>query len=149
MAIAILVDEPFRSLVPTSQLKAAIVAALEFESAEGDVTLVITDDEAIAALNRRFLGKEGPTDVLSFPAQDEGNAFALPPDSPSYLGDIVIAYPYAAAQARSLNRPVTAELSLLTVHGVLHLLGYDHAEPEEREVMWDRQERILAGLRSS
>ena len=64
----------------------------------------------------------------------------------AYLGDIVIALPFTRRQAAALNRPLIDELRLLAVHGVLHLLGYDHAEPEEEAVMWAKQDAILAGL---
>ncbi|MCS7039113.1 MAG: rRNA maturation RNase YbeY [Anaerolineae bacterium] len=145
--ITIRVLPEFESLVPTDRLEAAVAAVLAREGAEGDVTLVICDDATIADLNRRFLGEEGPTDVLSFPAQDKAEThFVVPSEMPPYLGDIVIAYPYAAAQARRLGRRVEDELELLAVHGTLHLLGYDHADPGGQRVMWARQEAILTDL---
>lgn len=147
MSITIRVLPEFEGLVPTERLKAAVAAVLTREGAEGDVTLVICDDATIADLNRRFLGEEGPTDVLSFPAQDKAEThFVVPAEMPPYLGDIVIAYPYAAAQARRLGRRVEEELELLAVHGALHLLGYDHADPGGHQVMWARQEAILTDL---
>jgi probable rRNA maturation factor len=148
MTIEIHVDEPFQSAVSSGQLKTAIAAALAYESVQGDVTLFVGDDDVIADLNLRFLGNSGPTDVLSFPAQPTEDAFVLAPGAEPYLGDIVIAYPYAAAQATQHGRNVVNELNLLAVHGILHLLGYDHAEPEEKAVMWARQDAILAGMRS-
>jgi probable rRNA maturation factor len=147
MTITIHVLPEFEGLVPTGRLRAAVAAVLAREGVEGDVTLLICDDATIADLNRRFLGEEGPTDVLSFPAQDEAEThFVVPEDMPPYLGDIVIAYPYAAAQARQLGRRVEDELELLAVHGALHLLGYDHADPNGEQAMWARQEAILAAL---
>ncbi len=148
MTIEIHVDEPFRSAVSSDQLETAIAAALAFEKVQGDVTLIVGDDDAIAELNLRFLGNPGPTDVLSFPAQADDDAFVQAPDTNPYLGDIVIAYPYTAAQAAQHDRNIVDELNLLAVHGTLHLLGYDHAEPEEKAAMWARQDAILAGMRS-
>lgn len=150
MSIVIQVLDPFQHLVSTDRLQAALAAVLVQENASGDVTLVLTDDPTIADLNRRFLDQDGPTDVLSFPAQDASpTTFVLPPDVDPYLGDIVIAYPYAAAQAERLGHAIADELDLLTVHGALHLLGYDHAEPEEEAAMWARQDAILRALRLS
>lgn len=139
-------DESFQSPELAKLLEKAVAATLAAENAQGDVTLVVTDDNAIAELNQRFLGKPGPTDVLSFPAQTTTDVFVPAPDAEPYLGDIVIAYPYASAQARRDGRDVIAEMMLLAVHGTLHLLGYDHAEPEEKAIMWARQDAILAGI---
>ncbi len=147
MPIVVNVEEPFARLVPVERLHAALTAALAFEQASGDVTLLITDDATITDLNRRFLGVEGPTDVLSFPAQDEPDSpFTLPPDFEPYLGDIVIAYPYTAHQAEELGRRVDDEMELLAVHGALHLLGYDHVDPAAEAGMWARQDAILRTL---
>ncbi len=147
MTITIDVARPYVKLVSEPRLQAALAAVLAFEQAAGDITLVVTNDEAIADLNHRFLGVEGPTDVLSFPAQDEADSpFALPPDLPPYLGDIVIAYPYTARQAEQLGHPIQDEMDLLAVHGALHLLGYDHDEPGAEAAMWARQDAILSTL---
>jgi probable rRNA maturation factor len=107
------------------------------------VTIVVADDDMILALNRQFRGIDVPTDVLSFPA----DAPPVPaPDEPPYLGDIVIAYPYAAAQALHEQRALDDSLVLLTVHGVLHLLGYDHDTRERRAAMWTAQAAALNAL---
>jgi len=148
MTIEIHVDEPFQSAVSSDQLETAIAAALAFENVQGDVTLIVGDDDVIADLNLRFLGNPGPTDVLSFPAQADDGAFVQAPNTNPYLGDIVIAYPYTAAQAAQHDRNIVDELNLLAVHGTLHLLGYDHAEPEGKAVMWARQDAILAGMQA-
>jgi probable rRNA maturation factor len=148
MTIEIQVDEPFRSAVSSHQLESAVAATLAYENVLGDVTLIIGDDDAITDLNLRFLGNPGPTDVLSFPAQESDDAFVQAPDADIYLGDIIIAYPYAAAQAAQQGHSIMDELNLLAVHGTLHLLGYDHAEPEEKADMWNRQDAILSGMRS-
>ncbi|MCO6449394.1 MAG: rRNA maturation RNase YbeY [Caldilineales bacterium] len=149
MAIELDIDDEFEALVSSPRLERAINRALEYEQIEGDITVVVTNDAEIAELNQRFLGHSGPTDVLSFPAfTDEEHKFSLPPGFAPYLGDIVIAYPYSARQAEERGGAIADELDLLVVHGVLHLLGYDHAETEEEAVMWARQEAILASLRA-
>ena len=114
---------------------------------------MVTSDEAVQQLNRDYRGVDAPTDVLSFAAQessDEEPELVLPPEVAAelaaYLGDIVIAYPYAARQAARFGNSVAAELRLLTVHGVLHLLGYDHATPAEEAAMWAIQEQVLAAF---
>lgn len=120
-------------------------AALLFENAPPDTSLaiVITGDDQLQALNRQFLGIDAPTDVLSFPAGEN----ELDPDTGEvYLGDVLISYPRAWAQAEAGGHPVKEELRLLVVHGVLHLLGYDHARPEEKTAMWAAQAEILGRL---
>lgn len=148
MPVTIEILEPFQGRVSASRLQLAIETVLAQEHAAGDVTLLIADDPTIADLNRRFLGQDGPTDVLSFPAQEDGpSAFVLPPELDPYLGDIIIALPYTQRQAQELGRDLGDEMDLLAVHGALHLLGYDHAEPGDEAAMWARQEAILRDLR--
>ena len=103
---------------------------------ESALTIAITDDNAVAALNRQFRGVDAPTDVLSFPMDS----------LPHYLGDLVIAYPYAKAQAEREGHALADSLTLLVVHGTLHLLGYDHDTPEHRAEMWAEQEAALIAL---
>ena len=145
--IVVEIDENYAAEVDAHDLGRAIVAALLAEDRpEGEVTLLVTDDEAVAAYNQQYRGVEGPTDVLSFAAQEPTPGFITAPEMAAYLGDIVIALPFTRRQAAALNRTLIAELRLLAVHGVLHLLGYDHAEPEEEAIMWAKQDAILAGL---
>lgn len=136
----------FAGLVPVERLERAVVATLQYEEQPGEVTVVVTDDEGIRELNRDFMDEDEATDVLSFPAQEDGGLFIGAPGSDDYLGDVVISYTRAAAQALEQEHSLERELDLLVVHGVLHLLGYDHAEPEERDEMWACQDEILAGL---
>ncbi len=145
-AIVVEVDDEFADRVNGADLVAAVEAALEAEGRSGEVTVVITTDEAVAELNLQYRETDGPTDVLSFPAQDPTPGFVSAPEMASYLGDIIIALPFTERQAASLNRPLQAELRLLAVHGTLHLLGYDHAEPVEEADMWARQDAVLARL---
>jgi probable rRNA maturation factor len=149
-AVSVQVDERYTAEVDAEDLARAVAVALSAEGhGEAEVTLLVTGDEEVRALNLQFLGEDNPTDVLSFPAIETSPAEAAPPfvaapEAASYLGDIVIAYPYARHQAEELGRSVADELRLLAVHGTLHLLGYDHAEPEEETAMWARQNAILA-----
>jgi probable rRNA maturation factor len=100
--------------------------------------VVLVDDDHIAALNRTYRDVIGPTDVLAFPMA-EGRFGKLTPDC---LGDVVISAETALRQARGGD--LRAEFALLLVHGILHLLGYDHGTPRQRERMWKRQEAVLA-----
>ena len=97
-----------------------------------ELSLSFVDEDEMGDLHRRFMGEEGPTDVLSFPMGD------VDEDGLSVLGDVVIA---PAVAARNNPDDPDAELRLLVVHGILHVLGYDHEEPDERAEMWRRQER--------
>lgn len=103
--------------------------------------IVITDDSQLQKLNREFLGIDEPTDVLSFPADETD-----PDTGELYLGDILISYPRALAQSRSGGHSLQDEVQLLVVHGVLHLLGYDHDEESTSAEMWAAQAKILNTL---
>ncbi len=143
--ISIQIDEPFLAEVDAADLAHVIAVALAAEGYEsGEATLVITDDAAVAALNRQYRAIDGPTDVLSFSAVEPTPGFVSSPEAAAYLGDIVVALPFTRRQAATLGRPLADELRLLAVHGALHLLGYDHAEPDEEAAMWARQDEILA-----
>jgi probable rRNA maturation factor len=106
-----------------------------------DLSIVITSDDHLQELNLRHLGIDATTDVLSFPAEETD-----PDTGDLYLGDILISYPSAQAQSETGGHTLQDELQLLVVHGVLHLLGYDHAEPEEKRRMWHAQENILNAI---
>ena len=122
-----------------SSVDAFVSAALQHLGlGEVEVSIVFCDNAFIHPLNRDYRGKDSPTDVLSF-AQREGD-FANPNDP--VLGDIIISVEQTEAQAKSHQVSFTQELSLLLVHGLLHLLGYDHIEDDEAEVM-QAQEKVL------
>ncbi len=125
-----------------SDVERAALAALDSENAEsGAITIVLTDKARMQTLNREFSGNDISTDVLSFP---DGT---IDPDlNLMYFGDIIIAVPIAQAQAKSEGHSTNDELMLLTVHGTLHLLGFDHKLPQEKDRMWIHQERILNQL---
>jgi probable rRNA maturation factor len=109
---------------------------------EAEVSVLLTDDAGIAELNAAYRGKDGPTDVLSF-AQREGEG--ADPEDP-VLGDIVISIERAKEQAERYGHSVAREVGFLAVHGLLHLLGYDHETPEDEAVMMARTEAILEPL---
>jgi probable rRNA maturation factor len=111
-----------------------------------EVALLLVDQDTIAALNQRHMGKDGPTDVLSFPIDEPGE---VPPDVPAILGDVVLCPDVCAVQAPRFSRSEHEELQVLTVHGLLHLLGMDHADPASEAAMFGLTDRILADYRSS
>jgi probable rRNA maturation factor len=136
----------FARALSEEHLAAAAQATLRQQGASGQMTLVITDDPGIQELNRDFLGIDAPTDVLAFSVQEEDEPFVVAPEAQGYLGDVIVSYPRAMAQAEELGHPLELELNLLIVHGVLHLLGYDHADEAEKTVMWAQQDAILRDL---
>jgi len=146
--INVQVDESFASEVDAADLARLVEATLLAEGhPDSEVSVVVTTDEALAELNQQYRGVAGPTDVLSFAAQEPAPGFVSAPEAATYLGDVLIALPFTRRQAASLGRDLADELRLLAVHGTLHLLGYDHAEPGEEARMWARQDEILTGLK--
>jgi probable rRNA maturation factor len=139
---------------------AEAVLAEEGVRGETEVSLLFVDEEAIADLNARFLGREGATDVLAFPIDDEpvesgrspdsggsGPGFASEPeDVPTLLGDVVICPAVAERNAPEHAGSYDDELALLVVHGLLHILGMDHEDPAEAEAMEARERELLARL---
>lgn len=111
------------------------------EKIDADISIVLTDDKQLHELNKEFLDVDSPTDVLSFPASETD-----PETGTVYLGDILISIPRASQQAESAGHPLAAEVQLLTVHGTLHLLGFDHASDEEKTIMWGKQAEVLQRL---
>ncbi|GAA4818453.1 rRNA maturation RNase YbeY [Tomitella cavernea] len=112
-----------------------------------ELSMTMVDIATMADLHVRWMDLPGPTDVMSFPMDEMtpgGRPDATEP-GPAVLGDIVLCPEFADGQAREAGHPVEHELALLTVHGVLHLLGYDHAEPEEEREMFALQAELLAG----
>jgi len=106
---------------------------------EAEVGCLLVTDRRIRALNRRYRGEDFPTDVLAFP-QGEGGG---PPGHPGLLGDVVISVETAARQAARAGHSLEREAALLLIHGILHLLGHDHATAAERRRMWALQRRLL------
>ncbi len=127
--------------VPKDLIQRAARAALAQQSAQGELSIVLTDDARLQELNRDYLGIDAPTDVLSFPSQE-----TEPQSGRSYLGDILISVPRAAQQAQAAGHATETEVQLLVIHGVLHLLGHDHAKPAEKARMWAAQAAILQSI---
>jgi probable rRNA maturation factor len=127
-------------------LRTAVNQTLRHENIQSPaaISLLLTDDEQLHQLNKAFRGIDRPTDVLSFPAPK------LPPEvataEPPYLGDIAISLPMAQRQATEGSHSLQDELLLLTIHGTLHLLGYDHEDTAAKQAMWQAQNAILARL---
>jgi len=115
---------------------------------ESEAAIVLADDAFVQTLNRDYRGKDKPTNVLSFAALD-GEDIAPPPGEPVELGDIIIALETVLAEAEESDKSLTDHLSHLTVHGMLHLLGFDHMEEEEAEIMEAAERKILATLNIS
>jgi len=111
-----------------------------------EVSLVLADDAMVAALNRDYRGKDGPTNVLSFPQQDADAPAGGLPGMPDMLGDVVIAFGVTAAEAGDQGIPLADHLSHLCVHGMLHLLGFDHIDADEADRMERLETDILGGL---
>jgi probable rRNA maturation factor len=125
--------------------QAALATLMHEDTPSAEMTVVVSDDDTVQDLNNRFRGVDRPTDVLAFPNQPQ-EPFTDEDSQPTYLGDIVLSYPRAAEQASLAGHSVMAELQLLVVHGVLHLLGYDDKPGSERDRMWMVQETILSDL---
>ena len=135
-----------RAGAPTQDMRKLLTRAVRLSllrmrrRGDGEVSLVLTDDPGIQALNQAYRGLDEPTDVLSFAiSEGEGAATAL-------LGDIVISTERAAAQAAAYGHSMEREMAFLTVHGMLHLLGMDHIDDGDRAQMEKMQRQILAAL---
>ena len=115
-------------------------------SQPAEVGVLLTTDEEVGRLNRQYRGIDGPTDVLSFSLEEGDERFNAPPDGVRWLGEVVVSYPQAVRQASEYGHSVEREVAFLTVHGILHLLGYDHQGPEEESAMLGRQEEVLDSL---
>ncbi|HSK87747.1 MAG TPA: rRNA maturation RNase YbeY [Anaerolineales bacterium] len=128
---------------PQNVLEEAARAALEHESEslDSDLSIILTNDARLQELNLNYLEVDAPTDVLSFPASETD-----PETGARYIGDILISVPRARAQAEAGGHPLEAEVQLLVVHGVLHLLGHDHARAADKARMWKAQAEVLQSL---
>ncbi len=130
-----------RMPVPAGVIEKAGAAVLSDQSKDGEITVVLTGDAELRKLNREYLGINAATDVLSFPALEVN-----PENRSAYLGDVLISVPRAQAQARAGGHALESEVQLLVVHGVLHLLGFDHARPAQKRQMWSAQAKVLGRL---
>jgi len=146
--IDIQIDDDFLEFVDDARVQAVARSALQvcLPAEDIGVSVVITTADAVHRLNRRYRGVDAPTDVLSFPAiaPEQADPFVPAGESAPWLGDIVIAFPVAQAQALAAGHSPAEEILLLTIHGVLHLAGYDHDTPAQKGAMWPLQTRLLA-----
>jgi len=110
---------------------------------QAELSIILVDVDTMSQLHVQWMDEPGPTDVLSFPMDELRPGDESSPSAPGLLGDVVLCPEVAANQARDAGHSTTEELLLLTTHGILHLLGYDHAEPEEEKEMFALQRRLL------
>jgi probable rRNA maturation factor len=145
--VAVRVDDRYKTRVEPGALREAAEATLGHKRVEEayDLTVVVTGDQVLRELNRRHRGLDRSTDVLAFPNETRG-PFVDVPALLRYLGDVIISFPQAETQALEAGNDLSAELQLLVVHGVLHLLGYDDQTQPERTRMWQAQQTVLDEL---
>jgi probable rRNA maturation factor len=122
--------------------RAAEAAMRDSEAPPSEISVVLSDDEHIRELNKHHRNMDKPTNVLSFPPA----RMKPPAGAPRFLGDIVLAYETVEREAREEEKPLENHITHLVVHGVLHLLGYDHEDEEEAEMMERRERQILSAL---
>jgi probable rRNA maturation factor len=114
-----------------------------------ELCIKAVDEDTIATLNEQWMEKDGPTDVLAFPMDELRPGLVTEDPEEGVLGDLVLCPAVAERQGQTAGHGTDAEIELLTVHGILHLLGYDHAEPEEHQEMFGLQDRLLGEWRAS
>ena len=153
MEINILIDEGLEGCPEVSWLQGVAEQVLTAEDVDpqSELGLVIVGQERMQQLNLSYLGRDEPTDVLAFSmlpepsTAEEANSFpfVIPPDGVPHLGEVIISYPQAVIQATERRHPVRKEIAILVIHGILHLLGYDHDRPEPEQQMKTREAEIL------
>jgi probable rRNA maturation factor len=151
--LVIRVDRDYQGRVDKRWLRRLVKESLGAHSVDTEVelSLLITDDATVRELNKKYRGKDKTTDVLSFALEadqrsDAAAGFVMPPGEMVHLGEVVVSYPKAAEQAAERNHAVEDELALLVVHGVLHLLGYDHDKPAREREMRSLEQRVLSAV---
>ena len=144
------IKPPYRGRLTQKWLRRIVEAALSAEKVDRPVelSLIITGDKEVHKLNRDYRGIDRTTDVISFALNEDvdGTDFVTPPDKISRLGEVIISYPQAATQAKANKQTIKAEMAWLVVHGLLHLLGYDHQGDASEAVMRKREDKILRGI---
>ena len=151
MEINVLIDEGLEECLEVNWLQSVAeqVLAAQGTSSDAELGLVIASQERVQQLNRSYLGKDEPTDVLAFsmlPAEETPNSppFISPPDGVMHLGEVIISYPQAVAQAEEHRHSIKREIAILIIHGMLHLLGYEDEKPELKQKMAVREKEILS-----
>jgi len=131
---------------------ANVALSLEVDPPQGEISLVAADAAEVRQLNRKYRGLDEDTDVLAFPSDGAvledtaARPFPVPSGSPAPLGEVIFSYPRALEQAKDYGHTLEQEVALLVVHGLLHLLGHDHGEPEQESAMRGKEARALAAL---
>ena len=152
MNISIEIDPAFAGCVKAAWLKNIVRRSLQIQGCgpKTEVGLIITGQQKIHELNNKYMEEDRPTDVLSFPLLDfpDKKGFVVPPDGVTRLGDVIVSFPQAVLQAEEHGHTVENEMTTLIVHGLLHLLGFDHAEEKETRKMKARESAILKELGS-
>jgi len=149
MEIGVIIDGDFEECPDESWLRNVAEQPLLAQDVSSDVELgiVITTQEKVQELNRSYRGQDKPTDVLAFYMTSvAGETFVAPPDGITHLGEVIISYPQAVIQAKEQGHSIKRELAILLIHGVLHLLDYDHEKPEQRKQMRAREKEIMNGI---
>jgi probable rRNA maturation factor len=154
MDVIFQIDEPYQSRVAPDQIEQALQLILAlFNRAVGpevvtanSTTVVVTGTEEVQQLNVQYRSIDAPTDVLSFENTPDPDFPELDEAMAAHLGDIVIAYPIAEVQALAGGHTPPEEITLLAVHGFLHLLGFDHDTPDHKQAMWAIQQQVMAHL---
>ncbi len=147
-----LIDEDLEDCPEVNWMRSVAEQVLVTEGAGSDVEmgLVVASQERVQRLNKSYRERDEPTDVLAFSAREEIGAdlppFVQPPDGVFHLGEVIISYPQAVMQAKEHQHPVEKEVAILIVHGVLHLLGYEHDKPELERQMRAREAEILSSI---
>jgi probable rRNA maturation factor len=145
--ISIDIKPPYRRRLTQKWLREVVAATLSTQKIDCPVelSLIITGDEEVHKLNRDYRGIDKTTDVISFALSENvtDTEFVTPPDRISRLGEVIISYPQAVRQTKENKQTIKAELAWLVVHGLLHLLGYDHQDDKSEAVMRKREDKIL------
>ena len=148
LTVGVQILPPYAGSVKRPLLQKAAHAAFRSAGGRGarTLTVIVTDDAQVRELNRAYRSVDAPTDVLSFGEADGPDGFVASQGEAGYLGDIILSHARATEQAAAYGHPVEEELALLVVHGVLHLLGYDHEQAGDKEEMWALQHTALTHL---
>ena len=153
MDIDVLIDEGLEGCLEVHWLQSVVEQVLVAQgvSSAVELSLVIAGQERVQELNRDYRGRDEPTDVLAFamlPAEENPEAdspsFVAPPDGVLHMGEVIVAYPQVVIQAAEHQHSIEKEATILIVHGVLHLLGYDDEQPEPRQRMLARESEVLS-----
>jgi len=152
MEINVLIDEDFEGCPDAGWLQSVAERVLTAQNAGSNVEigLVITSQEKVRQLNLSYLGRDEPTDVLAFSAIEEIGTdfppFIAPPDGVLHLGEVIISYPQTVMQAGEHHHSIKKEIAILIIHGILHLLGYEHDKPGLKRLMSAREKEILSHI---